>query len=94
MTKSEAIAKYDSKWWESATTKEIVDVQLYEQFLCCPFDVFHKAMGEALGRPVFTHEFAGQKALQEEYEGKREYDGILDSLERVAPGKSVVFVKC
>uniref|UniRef100_A0A6M3KYB8 DUF7736 domain-containing protein n=1 Tax=viral metagenome TaxID=1070528 RepID=A0A6M3KYB8_9ZZZZ len=92
MTREEAIAKHDSRWWESATAKEIVDVQLYEEFLCCPFGVFHKAMGEALGRPVYTHEFADQKALQEEYEGRREYDGILGSLERVAPGKPVIIV--
>lgn len=62
MNKKEAIKLYNSKWWEGKTAKEIVDFQLYEDKLCVEFSVFHKSIEEILGRPVFTHEFADQKA--------------------------------
>jgi len=88
-TYEEAIKKVESKWWEGKTAKEILDFQLYEERLCCPFDIFHKAMEKALGRPVFTHEFADQKALQEEYEGKRQYDGLLPSVKRVLGDREI-----
>ena len=80
LTEKEAIQKFNSNWWKGKTAKEIVDFQLYEERLCCPFDIFHRAMEEVLGRPVYTHEFADQKALQEEYEGKRKYDGLFPSI--------------
>ncbi len=89
LTYEEAIKKLESKWWEGKTAKEIIDFQLYEERLCCPFDIFHKAMGEAFGRPVFTHEFANQKALQEEYESKRQYDGLLPSVKRVLGDREI-----
>jgi len=85
LNKEGAIKLYNSKWWEGKTAKEIVDFQLYEKRLCVEFSVFHKAIEEVLGRPVFTHEFADQKALQEEYEGKREYDGLDASIKRIVP---------
>jgi hypothetical protein len=36
-----------------------------------PFSDFHSAMEKLLGRPVFTHEFAGRDALIAEANGKR-----------------------
>jgi len=92
LNKEEATKLYNSKWWEGKTAKEIVDFQLYEDKLCVEFPVFHKAMEQVLGRPVYTHEFADQKALQEEYEGKREYDGLDASIKRVVP-KNVTVIK-
>jgi hypothetical protein len=92
MTKAEAIAKYESKWWEGKTPNEIVDFQLYEARLCCPFEIFHKAIEMVLRRPVFTHEFADNRALQEEYEGKRKYDGLIPSIKRVTGDKPIFLV--
>lgn len=71
MDKEIAIALGNSNWWDCESAKGIVDFQLYEDRLCMPFDEFHKALEKALGRPVWTHEFADQKGLQDEYEGKR-----------------------
>ena len=45
--------------------------QLYEERLCMPFPLFHKAVEEALGRPVYTHEFAGVENLRQEFEAMR-----------------------
>ena len=74
MIKGQAIELCNSGWWKEKTAREIVEFQLYENKLCMPFDEFHKAITEALGRSVWTHEFADQKGLQAEYEGKREHE--------------------
>ena len=71
MTKEEALAKYNSKWWVGKTPREICDFQLYEARLCMPFDKFHEAIEKALDRSVWTHEFADSKGLIAEYKGKR-----------------------
>lgn len=68
MTREEAVKMTDSKWYELKTAEEIVKFQLYEERLCMPFPLFHKAIEEVLGRPVYTHEFARVKNLQKEFE--------------------------
>lgn len=93
MTKEEALAKADTRWWESATNEEIVRFQLYERRLCMPFGRFHEAIEAVLGRPVFTHEFAMWDALQAEYEGRREPLDPLDSLRQVAPHAEIVALR-
>lgn len=83
MEKIEALRLYNSGWWEDKTAQEIVAFQLYESRLCLPFDVFHKSIEEALGRSVWTHEFADQKTLQTEFEGNRGPEGPLESFIRI-----------
>ena len=68
MTREEAVKMAESKWYETQTAEEIVAFQLYEERLCMPFPLFHKAVEEALGRPVYTHEFAGVESLRQEFE--------------------------
>ncbi len=58
MTQEEAVALYDSEFWESMTLRERAEFQLIEDRLCMPFEVFHEAIEKTIGRPVFTHEFA------------------------------------
>lgn len=57
MKKEQAIALYESKFYEELDDYEKVKFQLFEEVLCMPFDVFHEAIEKTLGRPVFTHEF-------------------------------------
>ena len=71
MTQEEAIAKGATKWWETATPEEIVELQLFEEFLCVPFPIYHGAIEKVLGRPVWTHEFGSQGRLKEEYARKK-----------------------
>jgi hypothetical protein len=52
-----AIALFDSEWWKGKTAREIVNFQLFTAELCIPFNLFHQAVEESLGRPVWTHEF-------------------------------------
>jgi hypothetical protein len=57
MTKESAIALAESKFWEGMTHRQIAEFQLCEEKLCMPFSVFHEAVEQTLGRPVYTHEF-------------------------------------
>ena len=94
MTKQEALTKWETEWWEVAMANEIVAFQLYEDRLCLPFDKFHEAVEEVLGRPVFTHEFADQKRLCEEHQGVRDKgtpEELMSTL--VDIGKPVVVVE-
>lgn len=76
-SKEEAISFYhsDDKWKE-LTDQELAYFQLYQDFLCVPFNEFHKSVEAALGRPVFTHEFGlNRQGLKDELVGK-----ILESV--------------
>lgn len=57
MTKEQAVALFESRFWEPMSYVERATFQLFERKLCMPFDVFHEAVEKALGRPVWTHEF-------------------------------------
>jgi len=71
MTKKQAKKLYDSKFWTGMTFKERAIFQLFEDRLCMPFDVFHEAVEKALGRPVWTHEFAYAESLRKELLGEK-----------------------
>lgn len=51
-----AIELAESGWWEGKTAREIATFQMFVDELAMPFSTFHKALEEALGRPVWTHE--------------------------------------
>lgn len=57
LTKEQAIALHETKFWEPMSLRERAMFQMFEERLCMPFDVFHEAVEKTLDRPVFTHEF-------------------------------------
>ena len=63
-----AVALHDSGWWKELTDFEKAKFQLLTEELCMPFNEFHRAIESALGRPVWTHEFA------------LNYDGLVQEL--------------
>lgn len=71
MHKDKAIRLAESRFWERLTTEQIVTFQLFTERLCVDFPVFHKAVEEFLGHPVFTHEFAFPEILIADYLTKR-----------------------
>jgi hypothetical protein len=80
MTKEQAIAFGETKAYEVLTDRQIVELQLFQDKLCMPFDVFHEATEKVLSRPVFTHEFAHPESLRKEMLGERpapSFDEIL-----------------
>jgi hypothetical protein len=71
--KSKAIALSRTGWWQQRTAREIAKFQLFTQELCLPFGEFHKALEEALGRPVFTHELGyNRDGLIQELMGEKD----------------------
>lgn len=76
LTKKQAIAFYDSEKWKDWNSEEIVKFQLFQDRLCVPWSLFHKAMNDVLGRPVYTHEFASsnRKNLTKEYYDKQKVE--------------------
>ena len=75
MTKEEAIAKAESRWYEGKTLQDIVDFQLYEYRLCMPLPLYQEAVEKVLGRPVFTNEYKTPEKLIAEYEAIKSADG-------------------
>ena len=47
------------------TTKERIIVSAYTGYLLCPFQFVHEYIEKKLGRPVWTHEFADERVLEE-----------------------------
>ena len=83
-----AMAKYANPWWESEDSTILFLGQIQEKKLLIPFKQFHKATQEALGRPVWTHEFALPKELLEEWQGKipaPNMDEIVDKIRKINP---------
>ena len=57
LTKEQAIAFHDNEQWKGMSFKQKATLQISQEKLCMPFDVFHEAVEKTIGRPVFTHEF-------------------------------------
>lgn len=45
-----------TKWWETATPREIAHLQLWRRECICPLSLFVDSLSPALGRPVMHHE--------------------------------------
>jgi hypothetical protein len=88
LTKEQALAFEEWKHW---TPIQIALFQINQKLLCMPFDVFHKAVEDALGRPVWTHEFGlNHDGLREELMGLRDaptFEGICNL---IPPEKLIV----
>lgn len=78
LTEDEAIQIASIRWYEAKTPREIVDFQLFEPLLCMPFAQFHKAVEAALGRPVWTHEFAYTRLMEEYKAMSRQEQGLQE----------------
>ena len=59
----QAKVKYKEAWWDSDDPVVVFLGQIQEPILLIDFSAFQKAAEEALGRPVWTHEFAEPKEL-------------------------------
>ena len=89
-TKEQAIAFIENKLYEPLSYRERAELQLFQQRLCMPIDVFHEAIEKALGRPVYTHEFAFIDQLQKEFLGEKEPPTLEEILSLIPNGKLIV----
>lgn len=90
LTQEQAIALAESKEWEYWDAEKKVRTQLFQKRLFLPFDVFHAAINEVLGRPVFTHEFAFRDLLVAEYLGARETPSFQEIIDLIPAHKRIV----
>lgn len=90
LTKEQAIAFAESKVYESWTPRQIVDFQLFQDRLCIPLDVFHRAMEKVLNRPVYTHEFINMERLVEEYKGEKPAPTLEEIMELIPEEKRMI----
>lgn len=91
LTKEQAIAFYDSGAWRKMNAAERANFQFAQQLLCMPFGDFHRAVEEALGRPVWTHEFAlNRDGLVAELAGKAPAPSLADIMAMLPSDRSVV----
>jgi hypothetical protein len=90
--KEKAIALFESKWWERGlASKHIAMFQLSIDELCMPFDLFHKAIEKALGRPVYTHEFGlNRDNLILELIGEKDAPTLQEILNLIPEEKRIV----
>jgi hypothetical protein len=81
----------ESKIWENWSAYQKAQFQMEQDLLCMPFGEFHKAMEDALGRPVFTHEFAYRDHLRDEL-NLRKPTSTLDEVVGLLPQDKVILV--
>lgn len=93
MTKDQAIALAETRWWKDKTPRQVAMFQLFEDKLCMPFDLFHQAMEVALKRAVFTHEFVRNRdGLQRELMGEKPAPTMDEIMEMIPEAKRIVIV--
>jgi len=91
MTSEQAVALAQTAWWEGMPAQEIVMFQLFERKLCMPFGLFHKAVEEALGRPVWTPEFGlNYEGLKAEFLKERPAPSFEEILNLIPAEKRIV----
>ena len=88
----EAKAKYKEAWWDSDDPKVLFLGQIQEPILLIDFDKFHKAAEQALGRPVWTHEFAESEELLDEFYKERPKATMKDVFDKLARYEKPVIV--
>ena len=90
LTKEQALAFCENNLYASMTDREKVEFQIEQDRLCMPFDVFHSAIEETLGRPVFTHEFAFPDNLKKELYGEKEPPTFEEIISLIPKEKLIV----
>jgi hypothetical protein len=92
MTKEQAIELAKSGWWKKCSPEEAALFQLYEEKLCMDFGDFHAGVEKLLGRPVWTHEFAGVERLRAEAEGRAQTPTIEQIVALIPEDKRIMFI--
>ena len=93
MTKAQAIKMAESRWWIGLDARTVASFQLFEDLLCMNFGDFYQAMEEALGRPVFTHEFGmNRDGLQQELLGGKPAPTLEEIVNMIPAEKRILAV--
>lgn len=90
LTEQQAKALAATGWWKGLPARDVATFQLFEDRLCMDVASFHKAVEEALGRSVWTHEFAFADRLRAEFLGDRTPPTFEEILDLIPHDKRVV----
>jgi hypothetical protein len=91
LTKQEAISIYESDVWKKWSDMEVVQFQLFTPKLCIPFERFHEAVENVLGRPVYTHEFGlNADGLKAEFLGEKKAPTLKEIIELIPKEKRII----
>jgi len=95
LTQAEAITFAESGDWKDWDAEQIVELQLFQERLCLPPDVFHEAIEIVLGRPVWTHEFASSNIenIRAEYAEKRAVPTMQEIIGLIPGEKRIIVYK-
>lgn len=75
----ESVELYNSGWWKQITMQRAAFLQLHQEKICMPWEVFHDYLEILLERPIFTHKFADfDKLKKESYTRGSKYPGLAD----------------
>jgi hypothetical protein len=79
-------------WWKGRDARSAALFQMDAKLLCMPMDEFHRIMEEALGRPVYTHEFGlNWDGLKRELLGEAEAPSF-DEIVALLPASKTIIV--
>ena len=90
LTREQAIAFAENKCYEGWTARQTAEFQLHQRKLCMPWGVFTEAIEEALGRSVWTHEFAKPGLLIKELSGDRPAPTMQEIIEMIPAEKRII----
>lgn len=92
LTEDEAIRFANENRWECMTPEERGIFQLRQDCLAMPFDKFHEGITKALGRDVYTHEFAKPDLLWDELNGVIQKPDLSAIIARLPSNVTVVIL--
>ena len=94
LTKEQAIKFYHSEVWKDMTDRQIVELQLFQDKLCMPFDTFWDAINAVFGRSVMRHEFAASNCpnLIAEFLGEKEPPSLEEIINMIPAEKRILIV--
>ena len=91
LTKQQAIRFAESEVWKDMTFEERVSMQLFQELLCMPFNVFHEALEKTLCRSVFTHELGlNLEGLRSEFLGEKEAPTLEEIIDLIPENKRII----
>ncbi len=91
LTQEQALRLIETRFWEDMSPQQIAEFQLATDRLCMPWAVFQEAVEEALGRPVWTHEFGmNRDGLIRELHGEQPAPSFAEILELIPEEKRIV----
>lgn len=93
LTKEQAIALHDDECWKDWTHRQRFEFQLHQDCLCMPFNVFHEAAEKALGRSVWTHEFAFRDDLVKEFYMDKSKPTMKEIIGLLPADKTILLVR-